>query len=83
MGKYEEALEYCDKAVLLEPNYVYALSYKGKILYNLGRYEGALKYYDEVLRIDPTNHRATYYKNNAIAKISKNKKFSFITRLKK
>jgi tetratricopeptide (TPR) repeat protein len=82
MKKYEEAVEYCDKAIMLEPNYVYALNYKGKILYNLGRYAEALKYYDEVLRIDPINHRAVYYKNDIIAKTSKKKRFSFIAKLK-
>ena len=55
--QYGEALVYCNKALEFDPGYVYAISYKGKLLYLLGRYEDALACYDGALKLDPLPDR--------------------------
>ena len=44
---YDAALRYCDKALEIDPDYVYALSYKGRILLYTEHYKDALEYYDK------------------------------------
>lgn len=51
--KYEEAITYYDKALVIEPNSIEALQNKGVALYNSGKYEEAVTYFDKVLTIDP------------------------------
>ena len=45
LGKYEEAIEWYDKALKIDPNDVNALNNKGKALYNLGKYQEAIEWY--------------------------------------
>jgi tetratricopeptide (TPR) repeat protein/streptogramin lyase len=52
-GKYQEAIEWYDKALRIDPNNVSALYGKGLALYNLGKSQEALEWYDKALRIDP------------------------------
>jgi tetratricopeptide (TPR) repeat protein len=54
-GKYQEAIEWYDKALAVDPNYIYALNGKGVALNNLGKNKEAIEYYDKALRIDPNN----------------------------
>jgi len=69
---YEEALVHCEKALDVNSNFVYALSYKGKILVSLKRYTEAISCYDKVLEIDPDNRRAAYHREKAKEKVAKN-----------
>jgi tetratricopeptide (TPR) repeat protein len=61
-GRYEEAIEYLDQALAIEPNNFGALTNKGVALDNLGRYQEAIEYYDRVLAIDPNDLYASYNK---------------------
>jgi tetratricopeptide (TPR) repeat protein len=78
--KHEAALIYCDKAIEIEPEYVYALSYKGLLLFECGKLDEALKYYDRALKIDPSNIRALHYKNKILGKIKKSKRPHFFAK---
>ena len=51
--KYDEAIQYYDKALAIDPSYVNALNNKGLALDNLQRYDEAIQYYDKALAIDP------------------------------
>jgi tetratricopeptide (TPR) repeat protein len=76
-------LIYCDKAIEIEPEYVYAISYKGYLFFERGDFEEALKYYNKALEIDPSNLRSLHYKNKTLDKIEKSKKTSFLNRLRR
>jgi tetratricopeptide (TPR) repeat protein len=69
LGQYEEAIEYYDTALAIDPNYVNALYNKGVALGNLGRYQDAIKYYDKVLALEPNNVGALNNKANAIVSL--------------
>ena len=81
--KYDEALEYCEKALKINPNYVYAISYKGKLLLLLKKYKESLKWYDKAVDLDPENQTAVFHRFKVIAKLDEAKKESFLKRLKK
>ena len=53
LGKYNEAIEYYDKALEIDPENAEALNNKGVALDDLGKYNEAIEYYDKVLEIDP------------------------------
>lgn len=53
LGKYEEALEYLKKAILLNPAFAPAFLSMGNNYYNLGRYEEALSSYKRAMQLDP------------------------------
>ena len=47
LGKYEEAIEWYDKTLKIDPNNVFALYNKGFALNNLGKYQEAIEWYDK------------------------------------
>jgi tetratricopeptide (TPR) repeat protein len=53
LGRYEEAIEYFDRAIELDPNNAKAWDNKGSALYGLGRYEKAFEHYVRALQISP------------------------------
>jgi tetratricopeptide (TPR) repeat protein len=53
LGRYEEAIHCCEKALALDPRNVNAWNNKGISLSDLGRYEEALRCYDKALELDP------------------------------
>lgn len=65
LGQYNESIEYYDKVLAIDPNYVLALVNIG-IALNLGQYEEAIRYFDKVLAIDPNNVFALDNKRLAI-----------------
>jgi tetratricopeptide (TPR) repeat protein len=69
LGQYEEAIEYYDTALAIDPNHVNALYNKGVALGNLGRYQDAIEYYDKVLALEPNNVGALNNKANAIVSL--------------
>ena len=75
--RYEEAMTYCDKAIEINPNFFYTLSYKGKLLYDLGRFSEALVYYDKALKLSPDDRRALHFRNKIANKFEKLKKKPF------
>ena len=56
--KYDEALQYFDKALTIDPSSVNALNNKGTALDHLKRYNEALQFYDKALSIDPSSVNA-------------------------
>ncbi len=81
--KYNEALEYCEKALKINPNYVYAISYKGKLLLLLKKYEESLKCYNKAIELDPDNQTALFHRFKVQDELNKMKKESFLKRLSK
>jgi tetratricopeptide (TPR) repeat protein len=53
--KYDEALQYYDKTLEIDPNYVAALNNKAILLKDFKRYEEAIQYFDKALAIEPSN----------------------------
>ncbi len=53
LGRYEEAIQACDKVLELNPNYAEAWLNKGAVLGNLGRHEEAIQACDKVLELNP------------------------------
>jgi tetratricopeptide (TPR) repeat protein len=58
LGNYTGAIEYFDRALVVDPNDKDALYYKGEVLLALGNYTGAMLYYDRVLAINPSDKHA-------------------------
>jgi len=81
--KYDEALEYCEKALKINPNYVYAISYKGKLLLLLKKYEESLKCYNKALELEPTNQTAIFHRFKVQEKLDDMNKESFFKKLTK
>lgn len=55
-----------DKAVILKPDFHYALNNKGSSLYVLGQYEVAIAAFDQALAIQPGDYAALYNKGIAL-----------------
>jgi tetratricopeptide (TPR) repeat protein len=53
LQRYDEALQYYDKVLEIDPKDIDALYDKASVLEDLERYDEALQYYDKVLDIDP------------------------------
>jgi tetratricopeptide (TPR) repeat protein len=56
-GRYQEAIEYYDRVLAIDPNYVDALNNKE-----------AIEYYNRVLAMEPDNVNALYNKGNTLYK---------------
>ena len=64
--KYDEALQYFDKVLDIDPSNVNALNNKGLALDHLQRYDEALQYFDKALTIDPSSFSALNNKGTAL-----------------
>lgn len=64
--KFENALDYCENALKLDPKSSSSWNLKGMILEDLGRYQDAIDAYDEAIALKPTNHVAYTNKGNAL-----------------
>ena len=69
MKRYDEALEVCEKALSIRPEFVSGLINKGNALEGLGRYEEAVEAYQKAILIDPESS-ATNYLDSLQVKIS-------------
>jgi len=67
LGRYEEAIADCDKAIALDASDANAYDTRGWAKFKLNRYEEAIADYDEAIAIDPKN-AAIIYKDRGIAK---------------
>jgi tetratricopeptide (TPR) repeat protein len=65
-GMYQQAIEYFDRVLAIEPNFLEALNYKGVALLDLRRHQEAIEYYDRALAIDPNYLEALNNKGNAL-----------------
>jgi tetratricopeptide (TPR) repeat protein len=52
-GKYEEAIEHCNKAIRIKPDYANAYVGRAFIYYNTGQYEQALEDLNVAIRLQP------------------------------
>ena len=69
--KYDEAIQYFDKILEIDPKNVDALNNKGVSLGNLHKYDEAIQYFDKVLEINPKNVDALNNKAAALIKLAK------------
>lgn len=53
LGKYAEAIEAYENALLLDPNYSCVWNNKGVVLSRLGKYQEAVEAYDHALLLEP------------------------------
>ena len=53
--KYDEAIQYFDKVLEIDPKNIDALNNKAAALTKLAKYDEAIQYFDKVLEIDPNN----------------------------
>ena len=54
LGKYQEAIEIYDQALVIDPDHAGALYNKGLVLEKLGKVPEATQYKDRAQEIDPT-----------------------------
>ena len=66
LDKLEEALEWYDKAIELDPKYAVAYKSKGNTLYKLHKYEEALEWYDKAIALNPGYADAYYGKGHTL-----------------
>ena len=66
LGKYEEAIEWYDKALEIDSKYLHALIYKGLALKNLDKFEESIAWYDKALAIQPKDVSALTNKGSAL-----------------
>jgi Tfp pilus assembly protein PilF len=71
LGKHNEAIEYFDKAIKIDPNYADAWNNKGVALKNLGKHNEAIECYDKAIKIDPNYALAWNNKGLALYNLGK------------
>jgi tetratricopeptide (TPR) repeat protein len=54
-ARYNESLDYFDRALMIDPNFTEAWYAKGVALHNMMRYDEAIQCYTRALAIDPGN----------------------------
>ncbi len=70
-GSDEKALDFYDKALSLNYEYIDAYNNKGLSLSNLGQFEDAIKAYDKAIEINPEYVDAYYNKGNSLSRLGK------------
>jgi len=70
LGRSEEAVQYYDRALAIDPEDTEALVDKGLALEDLDRTEEAIQYYDRALAIDPGEVDAQNNKESALLSLS-------------
>lgn len=71
MGRYDEAISYCEKALEIDPNSKVDLNNKTMALAGLGKYEDALVCCNKVLDLDPPNRVALNNKGATLASLKR------------
>jgi tetratricopeptide (TPR) repeat protein len=66
-GRYEDAIQWYEKVLDIDPTHLDALNSKGISLKELGQYEQAIEWYDKASIIDPNDVNALYNKGLALA----------------
>jgi tetratricopeptide (TPR) repeat protein len=70
--KYDEAIQYYDKALAIDPNLPNALNNKGAALDSLGKHDEAIMYYEKVLAVNSTDINTLYNRAFALAYLGRN-----------
>jgi tetratricopeptide (TPR) repeat protein len=71
LGKFEEALFHCEKALELEPDNPSLWLRKGRTLRELKRPAEAIPCYDRLIELEPKNYLAWYNKGVSLADLKK------------
>ena len=58
LGRYEDAINYFDKVLKIDPHHIDSLYFKGLTLSDLGRDDEAIEYFDRLLVLKPDSLRA-------------------------
>lgn len=66
LGRYEDAIELCDKAIKIDPRYSLVWLNKGNALDGIKKYKEAIECYDKALEIDPKNLAALNNKGTTL-----------------
>jgi len=74
LGRFEEAIQYAEKALKLNPRSGVAYSNKGFALDALGKLDEAIECYDKAIELSPTYTNAYYNKSIAVSKWAKQKR---------
>ncbi|MHA1467568.1 MAG: tetratricopeptide repeat protein, partial [Promethearchaeota archaeon] len=77
-GEREQAIEYLEKSINLDPNYHRALLYLAKIQYDLKNFKEALKHINESLRINENFSEGIELRKEILELKRKGKKKDFI-----
>ncbi len=72
LGRFEEAIEYYNRALLINPSNKHALVDKAGTLRSLKFYDDALRYCREALRVDPDYHFAWSEQGHVLMEIGQN-----------
>jgi tetratricopeptide (TPR) repeat protein len=73
IGQLEEALEYCEKALQINPNSKKAWNNKGAVLERLGKFQEAIDSYEKAIQIDKNYLLPWFQKGNLLGKLGKYK----------
>jgi tetratricopeptide (TPR) repeat protein len=66
LGKYEEAISSCNKAIEIKPDLHEAWYIRGNVLFNSGRYAEAIVSFDKAIELESDLHEAWYGRGNAL-----------------
>ena len=69
VGKYDDAISDCSRAIAIDPNNTAAYAYRGVAKARKGNYDSAIDDYDRAIAIDP--NYAAAYNNRGVAKARK------------
>ena len=70
-GKTEEAIDHCEQALRLEPDFAEAHNNLGNALWQSGKIEEAIAHYEQALRIEPNFADAHYNLGNVLEQTGK------------
>ena len=73
LGRHEEALQACDRAIKIDPNSAEAWFLTGAALFGLSRYEEAIQAYEQTSKLAPDNLAAWYGKCRALGNLGRYK----------
>lgn len=65
-GKYDEAIQACDKAIKINPQFALAWNTKGVALHGLGKYDEEVQAYNKAIESNPQFAQAWNNKGNAL-----------------
>jgi len=68
-GDYQGAIEDFNKAITLDPNYVYSYIYRGVARYELGDYKQSISDFNKAIEIEPAEEVAYYHRGIARMKL--------------
>jgi eukaryotic-like serine/threonine-protein kinase len=71
LGKNQDAIEYFDRALEINPRDENALHNKGSALDQLGKYQDAIECYNRALQLNPKDENAWNSKGNALYRLGK------------